>query len=240
MMNQKFVHLVNLIKKAKGYRTINQFASDCSILNSNYIVSVLNGDIPDFPTEQFLAKIALGAENGVTLNDLKRACGYSTEMTNEELRNVWIGRAEIYFADLGDTLDSEQGGHRPFLILQNNIGNRYSSTTVGIPLTSKFKKMQPTQVKLGYECSLPTESIAMTEQIRCISKRRLLSDGYPQRIGKCPPRLLRQVEGAILKELGLVHAYADDKIINKALDYLAKTMQTQLEYDYEEKPAYAV
>ena len=65
MKNQKFKQVSYLIKKAIGDRTVNNFAADCDIQNSEYIIDVLNGNLIDFPTEQFLSKIASGADNGM-------------------------------------------------------------------------------------------------------------------------------------------------------------------------------
>lgn len=87
-----------------------------------------------------------------------------------------IQRGEIYYADLGTTTGSEQGGLRPVLILQNNVGNRYSPTTIVATITSKTKKENmPTHITLhksninGLKC----DSMVALEQIRTIDKQRL-------------------------------------------------------------------
>ena len=77
-------------------------------------------------------------------------------------------RGEIYYADLGDALGSEQGGIRPVLIIQNNTGNIHSNTTVIVPITSKTKPKLPTHVDI----QLDEPSIIMCEQIRVIDKKR--------------------------------------------------------------------
>jgi mRNA interferase MazF len=119
-----------------------------------------------------------------------------------------VKRGDIYYANLTGVLDSEQGGTRPVVILQNDIGNKYSPTTVVVPLTSKNKKKQVTHVQVSNESGLSVDSIAMTEQIKCISKRRLFINGNIKKIGQCHPQTLKQIEVALLKELGLTTQYA--------------------------------
>jgi mRNA interferase MazF len=82
-------------------------------------------------------------------------------------------RGEVYYADLSPVIGSEQGGLRPVLIVQNDIGNKYSPTTIIAPITSRFtKKPLPTHVPLS-NCGLAKDSIALCEQLRTIDKRRL-------------------------------------------------------------------
>ena len=84
-----------------------------------------------------------------------------------------IKRGEVYLVDLGDTEGSVQGGVRPAIILQNDIGNRFSPTTLICPLTSKKKKNMPTHVTLPTTTGLAKESVALCEQIRVVDKARL-------------------------------------------------------------------
>lgn len=84
-----------------------------------------------------------------------------------------IKRGEIYLVDLGDTEGSVQGGIRPAIILQNDVGNRFSPTTLICPLTSQKKKEMPTHVTLPTTTGLQKESVALCEQIRVIDKSKL-------------------------------------------------------------------
>jgi len=87
-------------------------------------------------------------------------------------------RGEIYYADLGNTnVGSEQSGTRPVLIIQNNIGNKYSPTVIVACMTSKlFKTQIPTHVHLDAKTyGLPSDSLVLCEQIKTIDKTRLLS-----------------------------------------------------------------
>ena len=86
-----------------------------------------------------------------------------------------IRRGDIFYADLRPTIGCEQGGIRPVLIVQNDIGNKHSPTTIVIALTSKEKKELPTHVPLHREqCKgLSDDSIILCEQLRTIDKKRI-------------------------------------------------------------------
>ena len=85
-----------------------------------------------------------------------------------------IKRGDIYKADLSPVVGSEQGGIRPVVIVQNDMGNRYSPTIIVVPITTRLnKKNLPTHTKLN-NSSLLKESIALMEQIRTIDKSRLI------------------------------------------------------------------
>ena len=85
-----------------------------------------------------------------------------------------VFKGDVYYADLNPVIGSEQGGVRPVVILQNDIGNKYSPTTIVAPMTTKSKTYVPMHVKLK-EDFLAQNSILLLEQIRTIDKRRLLS-----------------------------------------------------------------
>lgn len=85
-----------------------------------------------------------------------------------------IKRGDIFYADLGDTVGSEQKGIRPVLVVQNDIGNKYSSTVIVLPITSKLKNELPTHVSInGEKYGLDKDSTILAEQIRTIDKIRL-------------------------------------------------------------------
>lgn len=85
-----------------------------------------------------------------------------------------IKRGQIYYADLSPVKGSEQGGLRPVLIIQNDIGNRYSPTVIAAIITSRHTKAKlPTHIWLNAECGLPKESMVECEQVRTIDKGRL-------------------------------------------------------------------
>lgn len=109
-----------------------------------------------------------------------------------------IKRSEIYYADLSPVVGSEQGGIRPVLILQNDTGNKFSSTTIVAPITSvPKKKSQPTHIFIDCDF-LESESVVLLEQIRTIDKKRL-SD----RLGQLSPKDMYRVESAMSVSLGM-------------------------------------
>jgi len=86
-----------------------------------------------------------------------------------------VKRGDIFYADLSPVVGSEQGGVRPILVVQNDIGNKYSPTIIAAAITSqKDKSKLPTHIELtARDCGLPRDSVVLLEQIRTIDKRRL-------------------------------------------------------------------
>ena len=86
-----------------------------------------------------------------------------------------IKRGEIYYADLSPVIGSEQGGIRPVLIIQNDVGNRYSPTVIAAAITSQRDKTKlPAHISVeASDCGLAKDSIALLEQVRTIDKQRL-------------------------------------------------------------------
>lgn len=92
---------------------------------------------------------------------------------NRELPDEVL-RGQMYYADLDPVIGSEQGGNRPVLVIQNNIGNRHSPTIIIAPITTRVKKLhQPTHIGVPPYFGLPQNSMVMLEQIRTIDKSRL-------------------------------------------------------------------
>ncbi len=109
-----------------------------------------------------------------------------------------IKRGEIYYADLSPVVGSEQGGSRPVLILQNDMGNRHSGTTIVAAITSELDKPQlPTHVIFTAD-GLKTESLVLLEQIRTIDKSRL-----GRYVGKADKATMGRIDYAVIKSLGL-------------------------------------
>ena len=92
---------------------------------------------------------------------------------NKELPDEVL-RGQMYYANLDPVIGSEQGGNRPVLVIQNNVGNRHSPTIIIAPITTRVKKLrQPTHIGIPPYFDLPQSSMAMLEQIRTIDKSRL-------------------------------------------------------------------
>lgn len=113
-----------------------------------------------------------------------------------------LKRGDVYYADLNPVVGSEQGGVRPVLIIQNDIGNKYSPTIIVAAITSKINKAQlPTHVEISEgESSLERDSVILLEQIRTIDKKRLKSE-----VANLSDEILDRVDTALGISLGLVN-----------------------------------
>ncbi len=110
-----------------------------------------------------------------------------------------VKRGEIYYADLSPVIGSEQGGVRPVLVVQNDIGNKYSPTVIAAAITSQLNKAKlPTHIHLPQaQYGLPKDSVILLEQIRTIDKARL-----KEKIGEIPETLMNKVNEGLLISLG--------------------------------------
>ena len=116
-------------------------------------------------------------------------------MIQKSINNIRKG--DVFYADLGENVGSEQNGIRPVLIIQNDIGNRFSPTVIVSPLTTKTKKLTlDTHVCLGYING--RKSMALLEQIRTIDRSRLR--GYAATVD---PSKMKLVDAALHNSLGL-------------------------------------
>ena len=110
-----------------------------------------------------------------------------------------IKRGELYYADLSPVVGSEQGGVRPVLVVQNDVGNKYSPTVIAAAVTNKINKAKlPTHIELpSSSYGLQRDSVILLEQIRTLDKRRL-----KERIGELNESTMNMVDKAILISLG--------------------------------------
>ena len=111
-----------------------------------------------------------------------------------------VKRGDIYYADLSPVIGSEQGGVRPSLVVQNDVGNKYSPTIIIAAITSQINKARlPTHVeKTAQDFGLPKDSVVLLEQIRTIDKKRLR-----EKIGKFDEDMMRKVDQALKISVGL-------------------------------------
>ena len=111
-----------------------------------------------------------------------------------------IKRGEIYYADLSPVVGSEQGGVRPVLIVQNDMGNKFSPTVIAAAITSqKYKTSLPTHIKVNADdCGLAKDSIVLLEQVRTIDKRRL-----KERMGSLDNVDMNKINQALSVSFGL-------------------------------------
>ena len=111
-----------------------------------------------------------------------------------------VKRGDIYYADLRPVVGSEQGGIRPVLIIQNDVGNRYSPTVICAAITSRMNKAKlPTHIEIdSRRCQIMKDSVILLEQIRTIDKQRL-----KDMIGHLDKERMRSVDEAIRVSLAL-------------------------------------
>ncbi|MFW5897319.1 MAG: type II toxin-antitoxin system PemK/MazF family toxin [Bacillota bacterium] len=111
-----------------------------------------------------------------------------------------VVRGDIFFADLSPVVGSEQGGVRPVLIIQNDVGNKFSPTVIVAAITSRITKSQlPIHVELTVEDhNLDRDSVVLLEQIRTIDKRRL-----KEKVAHLGPETMKRIDRALMVSLGL-------------------------------------
>ncbi|MCI5971374.1 MAG: type II toxin-antitoxin system PemK/MazF family toxin [Oscillospiraceae bacterium] len=111
-----------------------------------------------------------------------------------------VKRGDVFYADLSPVVGSEQGGVRPVLIIQNDIGNKYSPTVIIAAVTSQINKAKlPTHIEIsGDEYGLNKDSVILAEQVRTIDKKRL-----KEKIGHLDENLMEKVNEALRISFGL-------------------------------------
>jgi len=222
-----FKKLATYVLKAKGYRTINGFSAECKT-NANYVADLINARATTYPTVQFLKIIADNSEGRVSLNELKLACGYSLYENNdrEQIKNIQVSQGDVAWVNFGDNcLDSEQGGWRIAVVFQNNLGNKKSSTTIVLPMTSRIKTSLPTHVLIEKKYGLEYDSIVCCEQVRCVSKRRLIQRGSISKVCELPENLMLKIDVAMAKAHGTIGLHVNEE---DAIEMLVKLNQRKV------------
>lgn len=111
-----------------------------------------------------------------------------------------VKRGDIYYADLSPVIGSEQGGIRPVLIVQNDVGNKFSPTVIAAAITSQRDKTDlPTHIKVDADgCGLSKDSIVLLEQVRTIDKQRL-----KEKMGSLGVGSMNKIDKALSVSFGL-------------------------------------
>ncbi len=117
------------------------------------------------------------------------------------MNDLIVKKGEIYFADLSPVIGSEQGGVRPVLVVQNDVGNKYSPTVIVAAVTSQINKAKlPTHVEISAEGhGLSKDSVILLEQLRTIDKKRLR-----EKIGHIDDNSIERTNEALTISLGIV------------------------------------
>ena len=112
-----------------------------------------------------------------------------------------VKRGDIYYADLSPVVGSEHGGVRPVLIVQNDVGNKYSPTVIAAAITSQQDKSRmPTHINVnGDTCGLSKDSVVLLEQVRTIDKQRL-----KERMGNLSVADMNKINKALIVSFGLI------------------------------------
>ena len=121
------------------------------------------------------------------------------------MKKVTIKRGDIFYADLSPVVGSEQGGIRPVLIVQNDVGNKFSPTVIAAAITSQHSKSElPTHIQLQAQgCGLSKDSVVLLEQIRTLDKKRL-----KEKMGCLDTFAMHLVDKALSISFGLFNNYA--------------------------------
>lgn len=112
-----------------------------------------------------------------------------------------VKRGDVYYADLSPVIGSEQGGVRPVLVIQNDIGNKYSPTIIVAAITSQINKAKlPTHIEISSsDYGLPKDSVVLLEQIRTIDKKRLR-----EKVGHFDDDMMNKVDDCLKISIGLI------------------------------------
>lgn len=111
---------------------------------------------------------------------------------------MFVKRGDVFYADLDPIIGSEQGSIRPVLVVQNNVGNKYSLTVVVLPISSAKKNNMPTHIHICGSKMLSKDSIVLAEQIRTIDRNRLM-----KYVGSVGVEIMEKVDKAVKISIGV-------------------------------------
>lgn len=199
-----------VLRKAVGDdKTYSEFYELVNI-DPVYMSNLLSGRNTNFPNPTILKRISeCSADKSITFDVLMRVCGFAKQQFVRP-GDLNIQRLDVLNIDLGETMGSIQGKTRPCVVIQNNVGNKYSPTIIVAPITSTLKKIkQPTHVLLGHECGLDEISVCLFEQVQTVNKFQVKS-----RIGRITDRNdIAKIDEALKRSLG-AWGFTDEVIKN--------------------------
>lgn len=220
MKQENIKDFQRLLNMACGTKTLNSFLDDLDI-DPLYIKKILLGSETSVPSDIVLKKIATASKGSITYMELAK-CFEEEKIKKAFNATMEIRRGQIWYADLGEGIGSEQGGIRPVIILQNNAGNKHAPTVIIAPITSKMAKAKlPTHVCIDMESGLSEVSVALLEQIRTIDKQRLLNF-----VGDCSRENMLKVNKAYKVSGGVV------SILDRIEDETNNSQDEELKREY--------
>jgi len=191
---------------AKGNRDVKLFCNAMRMSNHEPILDILKRNIKELPDRKLLQLISNNSEGRITKKHLYDICGYSESDPEEDQtwKNFNPERGSVYLGDLGYfNSGSEIGGTRPLLVIQNDKGNRFSTTTIIIPISSKCRFTSKIHVSLKKDLGFKMDCELQIEQVRNISTQRLfVNGGVPYKITTLPNYKMKEAENALKLGLG--------------------------------------
>ncbi len=151
---------------------------------------------------------------------LQSARSFLQEKEINDWKSWFPKRGEIFSCDLGFNMDCIQSGIRPVLVIQNNVGNTHSSSTVIIPISSKRKFSPKIHIHIEKEFGLKECSYALAEQVTTITKRRFFHNGFPWKICKLPEFKMLEIQYALEFELGFEPLMFDEDKVFKMIEHI--------------------
>jgi mRNA interferase MazF len=196
--------LLEIINSCKGWNSLSNYLGLCSI-NFNTFKKNLNLKDSTFTlTHLDIQKIIANADSNLSNDEINHIENELLSLIDYKDNELNIYRGQFYWVNFGnDVIGSEQGGIRPAYVIQNNAGNKYSSTIIVLAITSQLtKKELPTHTLLSELessiCGLEKQSLLLAEQIRTVAKQRVVS--Y---IGEAPMQLKLKIDETIKKSVGV-------------------------------------
>lgn len=202
------INLNNMKNKNNKSKEDNKIKKSSGIMEKSLIQYINEGISVDFEMimkkgYQEMAEINLEYSNlgfEYMLDDVNEYEAWICGVWLFRMANIVVKRGEIFYADLSPVIGSEQGGIRPVIIIQNDIGNRYSPTVIVAAITSQINKAKlPIHVEISSEeYGLNRDSVVLLEQIRTLDKRRL-----KEKIGHMTESDMKKVDKALAVSLNL-------------------------------------
>jgi len=230
MIDEKLVKQISYaVYVAKGNRDVKLFCNAMRMSNHEPILDLLKRNIKELPDRKLLQLISNNSEGRITKKHLYDICGYSESDPEEDQtwKNFNPERGSVYLGDLGYfNSGSEIGSTRPLLVIQNDKGNRFSTTTIIIPISSKCRFTSKIHIPLKKDLGFKMDCELQIEQIRTISTQRLfVNGGVPYKITKLPNYKMKEVENGLKLSLGFESLMFEEGRVFEMVEHI-RTLQS--------------